>query len=343
MDDRRSGTLLALAAAAALGLGALAGEPQEGPPRSVREEVARLVPTLGDPVYEVREEAGRAIEALGRRSPLAALAAIPALHGDPEIAARCLQLREALAPLLTEEVLKRETDPGLLMESIPILPEEMRYFALSRVEAMGGKDAAEALTRSLSTLQDPELLNRAVRAVVRAQGRGSLSHVLPLLKHSSRLVQRYAAQVLGDLKDPSAARHVAGLLGSEDPEVRCAALMALGSIGDPGPADEAARLLKDPEGNVRAFCVSALRGMKARSHLKGVKALLSDPEEGVRAHAAGAVGGLGSRADAKDLLPLLEDRSAYVRSCASGSLGFLGEERTVSRIAMPEPAFRDGL
>jgi HEAT repeat protein len=149
-----------------------------------------------------------------------------------------------------------------------------------------------------------------------AVGLAVLEELLEDHEVTARLV---AAQALGDLDLPEAARALARSLDDPDADVRLTALTSLERVDADHVGDAATRLLSDTDPRVRL----AALGVLARGAAPPPEALLADSDQSVRAVAAAAL--FEESAEARNVLrAMMKASDAGVRAAAYCAMGEVG-------------------
>lgn len=177
--------------------------------------------------------------------------------------------------------------------------------------------------------------------------------IVPALAHHKRMVNRYAALMLGMDQDDQLVPFLAALLQSGSAPARRAAATALGASAgpftnpswlpwadakiDPRAVEVLTTYLRDPDVLVRANSARSLGRLAARhcnddtpNPLRGEAAVASliralrDPAAEVRTQAAASLQALSVPAALPDLISLLQDADTEVRAAAAFAAGDLG-------------------
>ena len=222
--------------------------------------VPQLAQHLADESPDVVVTVARVLSSMGTHAKPAVPALVRALSGpDAEArtaAAHALGVIGGPAVASVEPLGSLLLDPGLDAASFTKVAE-----ALTKVAAGGPPYAASLLIRAFENKNDTQCL-RAARA---AAGLGELA-VPPLveaLKGRSRRARRFAACALA-VMGPDAKRAVPDLiryLGDGDPRIRRNAAEALGRIGEPSAARALLPLLKDKVLSVTLCAAEALKAL----------------------------------------------------------------------------------
>lgn len=155
-------------------------------------------------------------------------------------------------------------------------------------------------------------------AVLNADAVG-LAVLTELLEDHETTARLVAAQALGDLDLPAAARVLARSTGDPDADVRLTVLASLERLDARLARDAAARLVSDGEARVRR----AALGVLTRTGTVPPEALLRDADESVRAVAAATL--FQESAEARTVLEAMTRASdAAVRAAAYCAIGDVG-------------------
>ncbi|MDP6882916.1 MAG: HEAT repeat domain-containing protein [Rhodospirillales bacterium] len=336
-----------IAAAAARALAAVA--PQAA--------VDHLIPLLGD--------ADRSVDArLGMLHGLAAAGgerAVEALAGviDDEARAIRLEAMSALARLAGADAVWPNAAGGALLsalrgvyepeagddtvaapEDLPAENSEPGPAAADEGEEEGGEfptstlgailedvpEVREALRLSGDGLElTPDDMERlALAKRIKSKKRVPLAPKVVL--HED--IRRFAARVLGDLKQADVARELAIALTADDHEVRLAAADSLARIGahlNPLPGDVAEALMGSVETadrDLKLLLIRALAGCQGDGIGDMLRARLGDDDPFVRSEAVRALSRLGQVG--AEVEPLLGDDDASVRLSAAEAIAAAG-------------------
>jgi HEAT repeat protein len=242
--------------------------------------------------------------------------------------------------------------------------------SISRIRVAYPRALVTALREGRPTIFGAPAGPRPVALDADAVGLAVLNELLEDHEPTARVI---AAQALGDLVVPEAARALGHSLADSDADVRLAVLTSLERVDSRQAGAAAARLVSDADARVRRFAV----GVLARAGTPPPERLLSDPDGSVRAAAAAAlfqqsadardvlngmttsgdvpvraaanraIGAVGATADASDavaqLVGVLGDHDAAVRAAAAEALGHLGSSAVEPVIdALFDPLREDG-
>jgi len=189
-----------------------------------RQSVPALVTALDDPEWVVRRAAARALGALQEES---AARLLESLLSDP-----CEEVRIAAAGALA--ALGRQVGVEYL-QAVASTSDNM-LLRIRAVEALGEAATPSALARlrSMVDAMPPDVAQRALKALLDADDRGSLRIAIEVLTGRHPRVQMTQAL---------RAEHI---------------LEAIGRIGDASVLDDVARFLEDPRPPVRCLAACAV-------------------------------------------------------------------------------------
>jgi len=156
-----------------------------------------------------------------------------------------------------DPALRREAAEALgaerILEAVPALTEALRDWdrgvrdaAAEALIQIGREEVAEAVTPLLGD-EDIGTRNLAMDVLVNL-GEAALGPMHRALKDPDPDVRKFAADILGRLRDPRAVEELIRALEDPDPNVVCAAVEALGHLGAPeavGPLKAACGRLED--------------------------------------------------------------------------------------------------
>ncbi len=168
-------------------------------------------------------------------------------------------------------------------------------------------------------LEDPAARNEAMAVLVHLGDRARPS-MERLLADGDSDVRIFAANVLGDIRQPAGFEALAAALADANENVRYAAAEALGKIGDPravGPLLEAVHT----DDWVRFAAIESLGQLADPAAVPHLVPLLSDPW--LRLPAIEALGRLGDGPLGWQLLPHVSDENAMVGHATIAALGRL--------------------
>lgn len=257
------------------------------------ETVRTLIEQLSSDSIDVRSEACRKLEAIGR--PALPLLEKAAQDPDGEVASRAksllvrIPIRERLTPALlsqVKDIYERLADgqwKQVFLELATDLrqPEERRRFPSVRAEDLSFM-APLAVQRA-----ETETEKSAVcEAVGRCRLKSAIPDVVRLLKDDPYMVRANAIAAIRDSDSREQAAEVRRMLVDPHPVVRSVAAHALGRLGAKEASPDLVALLRDPSSDVRWWAVRALGELLATEALPEIDRLSADPEAAVRRVAA---------------------------------------------------------
>ncbi len=256
----------------------------------------------------------------------AALLAIAARHLDAARAAAAgidprgdgaLTATIVLGALARAKATKPE-DAAFLASALSHRDAAVRRGAIEALAAIGGEDAAVAVTLSLAD-EEPVVANAAIRALGRL-GRGEQ---LALLAATTRDSIRLGA-VLRALKDADPERAFAAarpLLRSREAAVAAAAVEVVGGVAVEARVDALMGAADHPDHEVAKLALAALANTGDERAIAALAHALEHDAEAVRRYAAELLGHEGG-VDAEGLLraQLDRERSAEVRNAIMAAL-----------------------
>jgi HEAT repeat protein len=193
-------------------------------------------------------------------------------------------------------------------------------------------------------------LNYRVRQVAawwlarRATSRQVYVAMLNRLAQPDSLKARNAADILGEMKYPSAIPALGAALSNPtfSGEARAAMARALGAIGRNEAATQLVGALSDSDPLVKAASLTALREVEGFHDGTVAVPLLRDGDEQVRAEAAVTMGMMRTTQGADALVQTLtNDPSWMVRKKAAWSLGEIGAPASVAGASLQKAAASD--
>jgi HEAT repeat protein len=270
------------------------------------EVVAALAPILQDKDLMVRDCARRALEANPSPEAGAALrAAMPKADSEESLVGLINSLavrRDAAAAAAIAEALKDKRSAVVLAavaglgrigttEAAAALAkvqpgenaalrqalQDAEIICAERLLADGDKDAAGAIYNRLFGAADNPTAVRvaALRGMVATEGDKSVellvSTLALLLEGKDTKLQPYVVPLLMEIKDPGAARAVAGILPSVPPAAQVPLLEMLRGRADPSTRPAILAAMKSSDGSVR---IAATRALVAVGTVEDVPALI---------------------------------------------------------------------
>lgn len=247
--------------------------------------IPALLTALGGEYYTVRSRAARALGAIG--DPEAVPALLEALK-DPELEVRC-EAVEALGMFKLPESFDRMAD--LLLEDPQI---EARQAAAS---ALGRTGHADAIPYLMLALRDPfwwyerEQTAEVLLDAIAGMRTLAVEPLLEALTDKEGTVRRFAARLLGRIKDGRAIQALGSALYDTHFEVGRAAAEALAGFGAPG-LKVLAEALHHPEAGLRQHAIAGLTLSGDQRIVPIILEMLKDPDREVRMQAVQSLGAL---------------------------------------------------
>jgi HEAT repeat protein len=265
----------------------------------------------------------------GQQQPVATYAGVPSVE---RLVSRLDGLKRELerstvrdADDVREETLRRHASGLLAALSNHRLPTEQRERAVEQLVATGPKGLALLLERlGTSNAQERVALNQ----VIPRFGSAATPELLRLLDSPDIVTRRWAAYLLGEIRDPAAVEPLLSLAGAEDWHVRLYVAYALGQIGDPGGCAALIELVGDTEPNVRRNAAHGLQQVVCPAATEALGKALADTHYGVRRAAAAALVEAGEGGAAR-LIDAATDTRPEVRHTAMEALGWCQDERVL--------------
>lgn len=307
------------------------------------QDPAALVRKLGAAAVEEREEAASTLKRLGR-------AALPALEAasrdrDPDLAARArdvigaISIRERLSPALLAAF------PGV---DDRLARTGKRAWLEAFLEAAGHprlkpEDLGPLAGPALQAAEGYEEISRVLKAVRERDVQAAALEVVRLLGNNQ--MRHEAAETLGQIRTPEAARAAAEVLLHPDVNVRMSAVDALAAMHAREAVPRLLELLKHAEPDVRAGAADALGRLGAKEAIPALAARIREgPEEdgGI----AWALIHMKAPEAAAEVARLLADPRPAVRRRALATLGMMERFAAaevpgiVARLADPDPDVR---
>ncbi len=257
--------------------------------------IPALLEALRGEFYTVRARAARALGAIG--DPQAVQPLLESLH-DKELEVRVEAVR-ALGMFKLPDTFDNMAD--LLLEDPQI---EARQAA---AQALGETGHPQALPYLMVALRDPfwwyerEQAAEVLLEAIQGMGTLAIEALLEALQDSEMTVRRYAAGLLGRIRDPRAIDPLGMTLYDTHFEVGQAAAVALAGYGPPG-LKLLAEALRHPEAWLRQHAIAGLTLSGDKRIVPAILEMLRDPEREVQKQAIQAL------AELKDprALPVLQ-------------------------------------
>ncbi len=195
------------------------------------------------------------------------------------------------------------------------------------LRALGRIRHPDAIAPLVATLDSGETwFPPVVASILVRMGQSAVAPLSSKLKdtRTSIVVRRWAAQILGEIRNPRALPALHRALSDVDAELRAKSATALGNIGEKRSVDLLLdRMLVDPIPIVRTCVAKALGQLSTDRTVEFLVEALADSEWWVRLRAVEALAQLGH--GARELLSsALHDRDAHVAHEAARALEGLG-------------------
>ena len=156
----------------------------------------------------------------------------------------------------------------------------------------------------------------------------TLAQLLGNLQSSETTVRKYAAEDLGDLREPGAINPLIALVHDPEKVVQEAAAQALIKIGGEETAREVVKFLQSEEAFVRNFASDILTNM-GEDALSIVGEHVSDPDHDVRKFSVDILGLIGVPEATQFLYTALNDEHINVVCGSVEALGNIGDDNAV--------------
>jgi HEAT repeat protein len=224
------------------------------------------------------------------------------------------------------EVIRTIEGRGIVAKQVRNARSGFKWARAHAVRVLGELRVPSSVPVVLQALEDrdADVRNIAARALGRMQLQATDEALVALLgRHDQAVSARIAAMCI-----EIGARTVPLLLRTlreGSPRARFWAARILGEIRDASAATALGEALQDGEPDVRSASARALGSIADRGTVGVLEAALHDPIWFVRAHAAEALGRIGEPGTAVALAEALGDRSWWVRKNALDALVRLGE------------------
>jgi HEAT repeat protein len=326
------------------GRGVRASPPQRATPGSA-VNVSEAIARLRDPDPSVREAAVRALAGLrpGQYASvtpqdIATLAEIlkvtdPALGspGPTDLTTPGPWVRQAAARAfadLTHTARGAELSRAAVGVISRALQDPEPGIAVSAATALGHIRDESSRPALIAALADPRpgVVAASAAAIGHLTTAQNAAQLVPALRQES--ARKPIAGVLGRLGPEAPYGELAAALTSPDVELRRGAAYALGRLGDPRCRDPLVRALGDPDAGVRQMAASGLVLVGDDRATPALVKLLDDPDPRVRPAAASALRNGGSAA-VDPLVARLNDPDPQMRREAKIALGLTRDPRAV--------------
>lgn len=277
---------------------------------SCSEELAGI---LSDPSIRYRGKviAAEVVGATGCEEAVPALIELYDKH-TRDVRRACVR---ALGRIANEEA--RRT----ILRAVSDYDSHIRKEAASALGEMGGRDAFELLLGQLEKEEFSDVMEEAVKALLRIDDRALFSRLEEFPSRVREAIGRFAKD-LEMLKRLSADR---------DLQVRVAAISGLGNLGGASALEAVLEVARDPEPELKRTAAIALGGMEFQP--EDIRPLLSDTDMWVRLHAVRALG-QNTRPGMLELIrPMLEDPEVPVVLAAVEAAAMIGDEEAAELLS----------
>ncbi len=208
----------------------------------------------------------------------------------------------------TEQLIDFLCEPGLNESS-----REKAHFLLKKSGEQGARRLGERLA------EEKEAKRRKILAqALTAFGRSALATLDFLLRDERWYVVRNAATILGEIRDPETARHLAVLLGHEDERVRREAIRAMTRLGTTEAMDVLLVAVEEGDPDLQRQALLFLGAMKQTKAIPYLLRFLERSDPFVRClelkrGAVRALGDMGAAEAVPALRALLQQRKIFFR------------------------------
>lgn len=316
---------------------------------AAREALAALAAALKDETFNVRDEAVKALAALGTKDavgPLDELLRTGPTEVDRRTAAVALgrmgEAAAASAPAIVA-LLDRDADaqqfvgsalagigPAVVPTAVAELASKSGAHRWAAIEALRqlGPGAAPAVPALLGIVKDGHT-RACVKRALAAVGAEAVPGLLEALPGAEPDVREDLFETLGAMGDAAAGAlpQLAELARQGSERDRKAALATLCKVGGDAPVvfEALAAALKDKHFVVQCAAIEAFGalGTKGGRAVPDLVAVLADRDRRLRTAAARSLGKIGAAA-VPGLVTALGDRRAAVREAAADALGEMG-------------------
>ena len=215
---------------------------------------------------------------------------------------------------------------GLVARTLRDAKSRLKWTRAHALRLLGEIRVPAAVPVVLQALEDPDgdVRNVAARALGSMKLQATDEALVDLLGRHDQAVSARIAAICIEI-GPRTAPLLVRTLRDGSPKARFWAARILGEIRDGSAATSLADALQDGEPDVRSAAARALGTLAVPATAPPLETALRDPIWYVRAHAAEAMGKIGNPAMAGTLAEALSDRSWWVRKNAMDALVRLGE------------------
>ncbi|MBI5199732.1 MAG: HEAT repeat domain-containing protein [Nitrospirae bacterium] len=306
---------------------------------------SRVLEPLLDALKEkpLREAALKGLGALGDKR---ALAQVIKFLKDPSRSIREISLQVIIdiskknpndkgTITIIKENIDREISDYLLQS----LKREKAQIKLASVRLLGWVGAERAVEPLVNLLQEDELQEKVMEALL-ILGRGGAIHALiPFLDNPDNIIRRCISYLLGEIGDSTAVEALIKSLSDEDGHVRGNSMIALGKIKDRRAIIPLMDFLNDEYNNVQESAVTAL--VEIGTEVEQLLPMLSSKESDFRKNIALLLGRLKAKKAVSSLGFVIKDESPEVREAVVKALGMIGGEEAgrflISALTDEEP------
>ena len=285
--------------------------------------VPALLQALRGEYYTVRSRAARALGAIGDKQAIQPL--LEALSdSEPEVRVGALI------------GLGHFKDPGTFDRMADFLLEDPQITVRqAAARALGETKHPQALPYLMVALRDPfwwyerEQAAGELLKAIEGMGTVAVEALLEALTDSEMTVRRYAARLLGGIKDPRAIAQLGLALYDMHFEVGQAAAESLAGFGPVG-LKLLAEALHHPEAWLRQHAIAGLTLSGDKRIVPAILEMLNDPEREVQKQAIEALGALKDERALPALQAIAIDRrDREFSSLARGAIEALGKETSL--------------
>ncbi|HHF53175.1 MAG TPA: HEAT repeat domain-containing protein [candidate division WOR-3 bacterium] len=154
------------------------------------------------------------------------------------------------------------------------------------------------------------------------------SELLRKIKSENDEERRWAAQMMGELREKEGIPHLINLLSDKNTAVQEASADALVKIDGKEVAEKLVPLLSSMEASVRNISIEILEGIGKKA-VDVLLSLLKDKDHDIRKFACDALGNIADPKATSYLITTLNDPNINVACAAAEALGKIGDKRAV--------------
>lgn len=266
-----------------------------------KRAVEPLIEATGDKSWDVRWDASRALDMIGKPAVEPLITAL----GDEN-----KWVRENAARTLGRIGDKRAVEP-----LITALGDEVNWVCLSAVFSLGeigDKRAVEPLITALEDEdEDAAVRSNAALSLGKIGDKRAFEPLITALGDVEKWVRERAAEALGEIGDKRGVEPLLVALGDADKVVHTNAVEALGMIGDKRAVEPLITALGDKDGDVRKMAAIALGKIGDPRAIPALEKATTDSDETVRKHAEEALDKIESRVEEPEPKIILKSKSEY--------------------------------